>query len=42
MEALHVMLPEDEIFLCGTVLLLGFIIGVAARLIAARRERRTA
>jgi hypothetical protein len=40
-DALHVMLPEDEIFLCGMVLLYGFLFGAAARLIAAWRERRT-
>jgi hypothetical protein len=42
MDPLHMMLPEDEIFLCGMVLLYGFIIGAAARLIAAWRERRAA
>jgi hypothetical protein len=42
MDALHVMLPEDEVFLCGMVLLYGFVIGAVARLIAAWRERRTA
>ena len=42
METLHMMLPEDEIFLCGVVLLCGFVIGVAARLIVAWRQRRTA
>jgi hypothetical protein len=42
MDALHVLLPEDEVFLCGMVLLYGFVIGAAARLIAAWRERRTA
>ena len=29
----HFMLPEDEVFLCGMVLLYGFVIGAAARLI---------
>ena len=42
MDPLHVMLPEDEVFLCGMVLLYGFVIGVAARLVAAWRARRTA
>jgi hypothetical protein len=42
MDALHVMLPEDEIFLCGVVLLYGFVIGAAARLVAAWRARRAA
>ena len=42
MDPLHVMLPEDEIFLCGMVLLYGFVIGAAVRLIAAWRERRAA
>jgi hypothetical protein len=40
MEPGHLMLPEDEIFLCGVVLLYGFILGAAARLIAAWRGRR--
>ncbi len=42
MDPLHVMLPEDEIFLCGVVLLYGFLVGAAVRLVAAWRERRTA
>jgi hypothetical protein len=42
MDMLHVMLPEDEIFLCGMVLLYGFIIGGSARLIAALWQRRAA
>ena len=42
METLHVMLPEDEIFMCGMVLLYGFILGAAVRLFVAWRERRTA
>ena len=41
MEALHVMLPEDEIFLCGMVLLYGIILGAATRLMVAWRRRRT-
>ncbi len=42
MEALHVMLPEDEVFMCGLVLLYGFIIGAAVRLVVLWRERRAA
>jgi hypothetical protein len=42
MDPLHVMLPEDEIFLCGMVLLYGFIGGALIRLIVALFERRTA
>jgi hypothetical protein len=42
MDPLHYMLPEDEIFLCGMILLYGVIIGAAARLVIAWRERRTA
>jgi hypothetical protein len=34
MNALHHMLPEDEIFLCGTVLLYGILAGAVARLVA--------
>jgi len=34
------MLPEDEVFMCGLVLLMGVVFGVAARLVAALRERR--
>ena len=43
MEPIHEMLPEDEILLCGAVLLLGLVLGVVARLIVAfARERRSA
>ena len=42
MDPQHLMLPEDEVFMCGVVLLYGFIVGVAIRLIVAWRERRTA
>ena len=42
MEPLHYMLPEDEIFLCGMVLLYGVIIGVVARIVYALLERRNA
>jgi hypothetical protein len=41
-EPLHYMLPEDEIFLCGMVLLYGVVIGVAARLVYALLGRRSA
>ena len=39
MDPLHMMLPEDEIFLCGMVLFYGLVIGAVARLIATWRER---
>jgi len=47
METIHQMLPEDEILLCGTVFLIGLVVGGLFRLIAAwrrhiGRERRTA
>ena len=42
MESLHYMLPEDEIFLCATVLLYGVVLGAAARLALAWGERRRA
>ena len=41
MELVHVMLPEDEIFLCGMVLLYGVIIGAVVRLVADTLQRRT-
>jgi hypothetical protein len=40
MDRLHEMLPEDEILMCGLVLLVGVVIGSAARWLAALRERR--
>jgi hypothetical protein len=40
MERLHEMLPEDEFFISGLVLLMGIVFGAAARLLAALRERR--
>jgi hypothetical protein len=40
MERLHQMLPEDEVFMCGLVLLVGIVLGAAARGLAALRERR--
>jgi hypothetical protein len=43
METVHQMLPEDEVIMCGTVLLLGIVLGVAARLVASMvRQRRSA
>ena len=43
MEPLHQMLPEDEILLCGAVLLLGLVLGAVTRLVVALvRERRAA
>ncbi len=42
MEPFHTMLPEDEIFLCGAVLLYGLIAGALARLAVAFLGRRTA
>ena len=43
MEPLHQMLPEDEILLCGAVLLLGLVLGAVTRLVVTLvRERRTA
>jgi hypothetical protein len=42
MERLHEMLLEDEILMCGLVLLVGIVVGAAARWLAALRERRSA
>jgi hypothetical protein len=42
MEVLHVMLPEDEIFLCGMALLYGVIVGIIGGLYRAWRARRAA
>ena len=41
MGSLHQMLPEDEILLCGVVLLCGVLAGAVTRLAAAWRGRRT-
>ncbi len=41
MGRLHEMLIEDEIVLCGVILLVGIVIGAAARIVLAIRERRT-
>jgi hypothetical protein len=40
MERLHEMLPEDEVLMCGLVLLIGVVIGALARCLAALGERR--
>jgi hypothetical protein len=40
MGSFHQMFPEDEILLCGVVLLCGVLAGALARLAAAWRERR--
>ena len=42
MGTLHQMLPEDEILMCGVVLLCGVLAGALARFVAAWRERRAA
>lgn len=42
MGGIHLMLPEDEVFLCGSTLLLGFVLGITARVLFSMRERRTA
>jgi hypothetical protein len=43
MDHLHEMMPEDEILLCGAVLLLGLVLGAVTRAaIALVRERRSA
>lgn len=42
MDGLHDMLLEDEILLCGLMLVLGIVTGAAARLIAALGDRRGA
>lgn len=39
MESFHQMLPEDEVFMCGVVTLLGIVVGVLARLVVGLRER---
>jgi hypothetical protein len=40
MDRLHEMLPEDEVFMCGLVLLIGIGVGVVTRWLAALTERR--
>lgn len=40
MDNFHYMLPEDEIILCGAVLLVGIVLGALARLVLSWRGRR--
>lgn len=42
MNRMHEMVIEDEIVMCGAVLLLGFVIGVALRLSTAWKNQRRA
>jgi hypothetical protein len=42
MDQLHQMFPEDEILLCGVMLLYGVIAGAVARLFYAWCGRRAA
>jgi len=42
MDIMHHMLPTDEIYLCGALLLYGLLFGAAARLIVVWRKRRVA
>lgn len=42
MDNIHQMLPEDEIILCGSVLLLGIVAGALVRLVFSWRERGNA
>jgi len=42
MEHFHAMVIQDEIVLCGVVLLLGFVTGAVARLVAVFGKRRAA
>jgi hypothetical protein len=42
MDTLHQMFPEDEILLCGVVLLYGVIAGALGRLAATWFGRRAA
>lgn len=42
MGTFHQMLPEDEILLCGVVLLFGVLAGALTRLAIAWRGRRAA
>jgi hypothetical protein len=41
MERLHQMLLEDEIMMCGAVLLLGILTGCVARFVRALMVRNT-
>ena len=42
MNLMHYLLPEDEILLCGALLLYGILFGGVARLIVLWWNRRTA
>jgi hypothetical protein len=42
MEPFHVMLPEDEIFLCGMVLLYGVVAGFVLRAVVLWMKGRSA
>ena len=42
MDPMHILLPEDEMFLCLAVLLYGLVAGITARLIARWFEKRAA
>jgi hypothetical protein len=41
MNHLHEMLIEDEIIMCGVVMLSGIIAGIISRVVYAVRQRRT-
>lgn len=40
MDLMHIMVPEDEIFLCGAALLYGLIAGGLARMVVSWRAAR--
>lgn len=42
MDHLHEMLIEDEIIMCGVVLIAGIVTGVISRVIYAARQRKAA
>jgi hypothetical protein len=42
MGHLHEMLIEDEIIMCGTVMLAGILTGIVSRVVYAIRQRRAA
>src|SRR5262249_44549892 len=42
MDAMHTLLPEDEIVLCFVVLCLGLALGAVSRLVAQLFQRRAA
>jgi len=39
MDHLHEMVIEDEIVMCGSVLLLGIVLGAVARIVVSLRRR---